>query len=105
MGRKLSDSAEGPLSPDLFLLSVLPPQSANLLPGPCLQTLLGSPDSPMAESFPRSVQVRWPPGSDPTKVQAHQQLVLVPFMEECRLCTTLRSASWAGEAVSRALDA
>merc|ERR1719424_504127 len=58
----------------------------------------------MADCFPRTVQLRWPPGVDPLKVQEHQQLVLVPFIEEARLCRDLRSRSWTGVTRSIALD-
>eukprot|EP00187_Rhodella_violacea_P010069 CAMPEP_0174894908 /NCGR_PEP_ID=MMETSP0167-20121228/9426_1 /TAXON_ID=38298 /ORGANISM="Rhodella maculata, Strain CCMP736" /LENGTH=532 /DNA_ID=CAMNT_0016134109 /DNA_START=135 /DNA_END=1730 /DNA_ORIENTATION=+ len=68
-----------PFRPLCQLLSVLPPESARLLPG-AYQELMVAENSPLREFYPREFTV------DPNgKKNAWEAVVIIPFIEEKRL--------------------
>mmetsp|Transcript_51999 Transcript_51999/g.118672 ORF Transcript_51999/g.118672 Transcript_51999/m.118672 type:complete len:845 (+) Transcript_51999:33-2567(+) len=87
--RLAKPAADQPLVPEMQLLSVLPPQSAALLPAP-LQELVLAGESAVAEYFPGSFEVAWLSPNDPEWAA----VPLLPFVEVGRLEAAAVAAGW-----------
>jgi len=76
-------SLDSPFPPELQLLAVLPPQSAELLPEP-LRFLLLDPASPVLEFYPQEFEVDLKEGD-----REWQGIPLLPFVNETKLRAAL----------------
>lgn len=87
---------DAPFSPEMQLLSVLPPQSSPLLPE-VLRHLLVDSASPLIEFYPRDFAVHHREGQ-----REWQGVVLLPFVDEPQLRAALAAVGWdcAGRAVA-----
>jgi len=85
-----SPPLHAPFPPELQLLSVLPPQSAELLPQP-LRCLLLDKASPVLEFYPRQFEVDLKEGD-----REWQGIALLPFVNEAKLREALEGLDWNG---------
>ena len=76
-----------PFSPLNQLMSVLPPDSSELIPVPVLRTLLTSPTSPLADFYPRTFKT-----DQNGKTASWEAVVLIPFIEADRLVQQVQKA-------------